>query len=108
MLEQFNKAGRALIVRKTKQKRRKKNKKNNKKTTKENPKVIKSLEEKWDDIGPELSAVMEDGVIPDVIPFDATLDSPIEEQKYLNNFFNYHTIIIIYFINFLFFNFCYL
>ncbi|KAF7990289.1 hypothetical protein HCN44_000094 [Aphidius gifuensis] len=68
MLEQFNKAGRALIVRKTKQKR-------------QNPKVIKSLEEKWDDIGPELSAVMQDAVIPDVIPFDATLDSPIEEQK---------------------------
>lgn len=82
MLEQFCRTGRGLIVRKAKHKRRK-NLKSKKKTAKEDPKVVKSLEERWDDTAPELSAVMQDGVIPDVIPFDATLDTPMNEQKYL-------------------------
>lgn len=41
------------------------------------------MEERWDIIGPELSAVMRDAVIPVVMPFDATLDAPIDDQKYV-------------------------
>ena len=43
--------------------------------------VLLSLEDRWDDVGPELSAVMQSNQIPVVIPFDATLDIPIDEQK---------------------------
>lgn len=45
------------------------------------PPVVLSLEDRWDDVGPELSAVMQSNQIPVVIPFDATLDTPIDEQK---------------------------
>jgi len=41
------------------------------------------LEERWDIVGPELSAVLRDAVIPVVMPFDATLDTPIDDQKYV-------------------------
>ena len=41
------------------------------------------MEERWDIIGPELSAVMRDAVIPVVVPFDATLDMPIDDQKHV-------------------------
>lgn len=40
-----------------------------------------SMEERWDDIGPQLSLVMREGTIPEVVPFDATLDVPIDDQK---------------------------
>lgn len=42
-----------------------------------------TLEERWDTIGPELSAVMREAVIPEVRPFDATLETPIDDQKYV-------------------------
>lgn len=41
------------------------------------------MEERWDIIGSELSAVMQDGIIPEILPFDATLDIPIDDQKYI-------------------------
>ncbi|THK33002.1 protein timeless homolog [Diachasma alloeum] len=78
MLEQFVTQSRSLVVAKLKRKPRKKNVKN---SNKEPTKPAKSLEERWEDAGPELSAVMQDGIIPTVVPFDATLDTPIEEQK---------------------------
>ncbi|KAL2733618.1 protein timeless isoform X1 [Vespula maculifrons] len=41
-----------------------------------------SLENRWDDLAPELSAVMQDGgSMPEMIPFDATLDTPVDDQK---------------------------
>lgn len=45
-----------------------------------------SMEERWDEISPQLSIVMREGTIPEVIPFDATLDVPIDEQKYAYEF----------------------
>lgn len=77
MLEQFCAQGRSIIVAKTKKQRRKKV---NKKLDKDKI-PLKTLDERWDDAGPELSAVMQDGRIPEVVPFDATLDTPIDEQK---------------------------
>lgn len=47
-----------------------------------------SVEERWDEISPQLSIVMREGTIPEVIPFDATLDVPIDEQKYEFRGFN--------------------
>lgn len=43
-----------------------------------------TLEERWNDIDPELSAVMQNADIPEMIPFDATLDIPIDDQKYVS------------------------
>jgi hypothetical protein len=40
-----------------------------------------SLEDRWDIVGPEVSAVMQQNAIPEVIPFDATIATPIDEQK---------------------------
>lgn len=77
MLEQFVTQTRSLVVAKPKRKPRKK------KSVKQSAKPQKSLEERWEGAGPELSAVMQDGIIPTVVPFDATLDTPIEEQKYI-------------------------
>lgn len=49
-----------------------------------------SLEERWDDLAQELSAVMQDGgSMPEMIPFDATLDTPIDEQKYIYFFLDH-------------------
>ncbi|KAL6268795.1 hypothetical protein P5V15_001919, partial [Pogonomyrmex californicus] len=81
MLEHFCQKGqRHLIVCKIKPKRRKA-KKGKTESTKENVTTAPTLEERWDIIGPELSAVMRDAVIPVVVPFDATLDTPIDDQK---------------------------
>lgn len=44
------------------------------------------MEERWDEISPQLSIVMREGTIPEMIPFDATLDVPIDEQKYAYEF----------------------
>ncbi|XP_058798651.1 protein timeless homolog isoform X2 [Phymastichus coffea] len=42
----------------------------------------RSLEDRWDEVGPELSAVMQqNNEIPIVMPFDATIDIPVDEQK---------------------------
>ncbi|XP_039305903.1 protein timeless homolog isoform X2 [Solenopsis invicta] len=80
MLEQFcQKNTRHLVVQKAKSKRTKTKKK--KKPTQENVTTAPTLEERWDTIGPELSAVMRDAVIPVMVPFDATLDTPIDDQK---------------------------
>ncbi|XP_063971887.1 protein timeless homolog [Diachasmimorpha longicaudata] len=78
MLEQFVTQTRSLVVAKAKRKSRGKK---GKKSNKEPAKVLQSLEERWESAGQELSAVMQDGIIPTVVPFDATLDTPIEEQK---------------------------
>ncbi|XP_011305481.1 protein timeless homolog [Fopius arisanus] len=78
MLEQFVCQTRSLVVAKPKRKPRRKQAK---KASKESRKPPKSLEDRWEETAPELSAVMQDGIIPTVVPFDATLDTPIEEQK---------------------------
>ncbi|XP_011690831.1 PREDICTED: protein timeless homolog isoform X1 [Wasmannia auropunctata] len=81
MLEHFCQKGqRSLVIQKVKPKRRKAEKRK-KKSTQENAITAPTLEERWDTVGPELSAVMRDAVIPVVVPFDATLDTPIDDQK---------------------------
>lgn len=44
---------------------------------------MRNKEESWDQIGPELSAVLQGATeIPtDIVPFDAASDRPIDEQK---------------------------
>lgn len=44
-----------------------------------------NLESLWDEVGPELSAVLQGQVdIPaDVVPFDAASDLSMEQQKYV-------------------------
>ncbi|KOX75011.1 Protein timeless like protein [Melipona quadrifasciata] len=41
----------------------------------------RSLEERWDEISPQLSIVMQEGMIPQVVPFDAASIVPIDDQK---------------------------
>lgn len=43
----------------------------------------RSLEERWDEISPQLSIVMQEGTIPQVVPFDAASAVPIDDQKYV-------------------------
>ncbi|XP_012279584.1 protein timeless homolog [Orussus abietinus] len=75
MLEQFCNQKR-VVVQKVKSGRRRQKKKGSAKE----PVSLPSLEEQWDFTGPELSVAIQQGVIPEVIPFDATLDVPIDEQ----------------------------
>lgn len=44
-----------------------------------------NLENEWDELAPQLSIVVEGSLetTTDVIPFDATSDVPIDEQKYV-------------------------
>ncbi|XP_076654997.1 circadian regulator timeout isoform X2 [Halictus rubicundus] len=73
------KSSRGMIVQQLKRKRQKSSGK--KKTVQKEQPAPRSMEERWDEIGPELSVVMREGTIPEVVPFDATLDVPIEDQK---------------------------
>lgn len=43
----------------------------------------RSLEERWDEISPQLSIVMQEGTIPQVVPFDGASAVPIDDQKYV-------------------------
>ncbi|KAG5333965.1 TIM protein, partial [Acromyrmex charruanus] len=80
MLEHYCQKGqRHLVIQQIKLKRKKAKK--GKKSTQENVTTVPTLEERWDIIGSELSAVMRDAIIPVVVPFDATLDTPIDDQK---------------------------
>ncbi|XP_033230286.1 protein timeless homolog [Belonocnema kinseyi] len=82
MLEHFCGKSRTLIVQaKKKRSQKRKSQKKSMKETPQAPPVPLSLEDRWDDVGPELSAVMQTNQIPVVVPFDATLDTPIDEQK---------------------------
>ncbi|XP_053978576.1 protein timeless homolog isoform X1 [Hylaeus volcanicus] len=72
------KSNRNIIVQKKAKPRKSKSK--TKTVQKEQP-PSQSMEERWNDIGPQLSSVMRDGTIPEVAPFDATLDVPIDDQK---------------------------
>ncbi|XP_011874597.1 PREDICTED: protein timeless homolog isoform X1 [Vollenhovia emeryi] len=83
MLEHFCQRGqRHLVVQKVKAKRRKaKRNKKNPEPTRSNVTAAPTLEERWDIVDIELSAVMRDGVIPVMVPFDATLNTPIDDQK---------------------------
>ncbi|XP_012343215.2 protein timeless homolog [Apis florea] len=73
---------RSVVVQQVKNKRqRNKNKKKAETEQKSEQPPPPSLEERWDEISPQLSIVMREGTIPEVIPFDATLDVPIDEQK---------------------------
>ncbi|CAK9795773.1 Protein timeless homolog [Anthophora quadrimaculata] len=70
---------RGVLVQKVKRKQHKRtNKKKNVQKEKPPP---RSLEERWDEISHELSLVISQGTIPEVVPFDATLDVPIDDQK---------------------------
>ncbi|KAH0946664.1 hypothetical protein HN011_009855, partial [Eciton burchellii] len=81
MLEHFCQKGqRHLVVQKVKKAKRQKTKKR-KEPIQEDATAPASLEERWDNIGPELSAVIQSADVPEVIPFDATLDTPIDDQK---------------------------
>ncbi|XP_078052074.1 protein timeless homolog [Augochlora pura] len=73
------KSSRGIRVQETKRKRHKSSGKK-KAMQKEQP-APRSLEERWDEISPQLSVVMREGTIPEVVPFDATLEVPIEDQK---------------------------
>ncbi|XP_033326523.2 circadian regulator timeout [Megalopta genalis] len=73
------KSSRGIRVQETKRKRYKSSGKK-KPVQKEQP-APRSMEERWDEISPQLSVVMREGTIPEVVPFDATLDVPIEDQK---------------------------
>lgn len=107
MLEVFCGQGRSIVVQrlKKKQKRRTKSESNSfhekkvdslytstivcfrdllscteSKANKEVPPPL-SLEERWDEASSQLAVVMQSAAIPEMIPFDATLDTPIDEQK---------------------------
>ncbi|XP_076297468.1 circadian regulator timeout [Lasioglossum baleicum] len=73
------KSSRGIIVQQLKRKRQKSSGK--KRTVQKEQPAPRTMEERWDEIGPELSVVMREGTIPEVVPFDATLDVPIEDQK---------------------------
>ncbi|XP_031834411.1 circadian regulator timeout [Nomia melanderi] len=64
------------------QKKAHKHKRSGKKKTvqKEQP-PPRTMEERWDEVSPQLSVVMREGAIPEVVPFDAASDVPIEDQK---------------------------
>ncbi|XP_015190382.1 PREDICTED: protein timeless homolog isoform X2 [Polistes dominula] len=80
MLEQFCAKGqRSLIVQKLKKKRQKSKK--HKPVSRKEETPAPSLEDRWDDLAPELSVVMQGVTIPEMIPFDATLDIPVDNQK---------------------------
>ncbi|XP_014609708.1 PREDICTED: protein timeless homolog isoform X1 [Polistes canadensis] len=80
MLEQFCAKGqRSLIVQKLKKKRQKSRK--HKPVSRKEETPAPSLEDRWDDLAPELSVVMQGVTIPEMIPFDATLDIPVDDQK---------------------------
>ncbi|XP_060821669.1 protein timeless homolog isoform X2 [Bombus pascuorum] len=70
---------RSVIVQKVKPARHKRT--NKKKAVQKEQPPVRSLEERWDEVSPQLSTVMQEGTIPQVIPFDATLDVPIDDQK---------------------------
>ncbi|CAL7943920.1 unnamed protein product [Xylocopa violacea] len=70
---------RNVVVQQVKHKRQKRT--NKKKTAQKGQPATRSLEERWDEISPQLSIVMQQGTIPTVVPFDATLDVPIDDQK---------------------------
>ncbi|XP_043579591.1 protein timeless homolog [Bombus pyrosoma] len=70
---------RSVIVQKVKPTRHKRT--NKKKAVQKEQPPVRSLQERWDEVSPQLSIVMQEGTIPQVIPFDATLDVPIDDQK---------------------------
>ncbi|XP_043250203.1 protein timeless homolog, partial [Colletes gigas] len=70
---------RNIMIQKAKHRSRKRG--NKKKTVQKEQPTPQSAEDRWVNIGPQLSAVMRDGTIPEVVPFDATLDVPIDDQK---------------------------
>ena len=86
MLEQFCSQSRTIIVRKKAKKSRSAGGKKKKKAAKESAREesAKPLVDLWDDAGPEIFAVLKEGIIPQVVPFDATLDTPIDEQKFVD------------------------
>ncbi|XP_043268843.1 protein timeless homolog [Venturia canescens] len=82
MLKDFCRHNRTLVVGKKKARRTQgKAKKRRKEVSQATSLPVKSLEEIWDEAAPEISAVMREGTIPVVVPFDATLEIPIDQQK---------------------------
>ena len=79
LLEEFSKSSK-LIVQKISKVRKKKRKGKKSKVEKNNIPINK--EQIWEKICDDLQNLMaSDTPIPDISPFDATLDTPIEEQK---------------------------
>nr|WJN01327.1 timeout protein [Pachycrepoideus vindemmiae] len=81
MLKNFCEKERNVVVQKVKRKKSKKKSKPRNKSSTQPAAPLLSLEERWDDIGPEVSAVMQQNEIPDVTPFDGASDIPIDDQK---------------------------
>ncbi|XP_046407332.1 protein timeless homolog [Ischnura elegans] len=84
LLESHCKANRTILVqKKTAKRKKKKTKTSGAQNTDEAQAREKTLEEQWEEIGPELSAVLQGGIeIPgDIIPFDATSDVSIDDQR---------------------------
>lgn len=82
MLKEYCRRTRTLFVEKKKVRRaQRKGKKHRKEVSQATSLPVKSLEEIWDEVAPEISAVMREGTIPVVVPFDATLEIPIDQQK---------------------------
>ncbi|XP_032684190.1 protein timeless homolog isoform X2 [Odontomachus brunneus] len=80
MLEHFcEKDQRHLVIQKVKSKKHKAKKR--KKPVQKDTIPTPTLEERWDMIAPELTAVMRGDTIPEVMPFDATLETAIDDQK---------------------------
>ncbi|CAG9838377.1 unnamed protein product [Diabrotica balteata] len=78
MFEMYCKSEGSIVV---KQKTKGKKKKRTKNTSSNGPTEL-NLDEMWDKVSPELSAIIESGgeFLTDA-PFDATLDIPIDDQK---------------------------
>ncbi|XP_043529522.1 protein timeless homolog isoform X2 [Frieseomelitta varia] len=70
---------RGMIVQKVKQTRQKSA--GRKKAAQKVQPPARSLEERWDEISPQLSIVMQEGTIPQVVPFDGASAVPIDDQK---------------------------
>ncbi|XP_046476559.1 protein timeless homolog [Neodiprion pinetum] len=80
MLEAFCKQGQSIVVQRIKARQRRRASKKSK-GNKEKPPTAKSLDQRWDEATPELAAVMKSSTLPEIAPFDATLDTPIDDQK---------------------------
>ncbi|XP_017893332.1 protein timeless homolog isoform X2 [Ceratina calcarata] len=82
MLNNFcGKDKRNILVQEVKRKPAKRKNANKKNAVQKEQSAARSLDERWDEISPQLSIVMQQGTIPVVVPFDATLDVPIDDQK---------------------------
>ncbi|KAJ8674826.1 hypothetical protein QAD02_010612, partial [Eretmocerus hayati] len=82
MLKNFCEKERHVVVQKKKRKKPVRKPKATKSGPTEASAPPASMEDQWDSsVGQEVSAVMQQNAIPEVVPFDAASDIPIDEQK---------------------------